>query len=193
VPAVVGQTQADATAALTANSLNVGSISQVYDDHAAVGTVVRTDPPVGSQQRANTTVALFVSKGPQPVKVPAVVGQSRAQATAALTGAGLGVSVTTAYSDTAPSGTVISANPGAGQTVNHGSSVTLVVSKGPPPVVVPNVVGMKDTDAVAALQALGLKVSLQTVGAGTLHLVQTQSVPPNHSVPKFTTIILGVA
>jgi beta-lactam-binding protein with PASTA domain len=191
VPNVAGQKTSAATGAISAASLAVGSVTQVFDDHAAVGTVVRTDPAIGTQQRLDTTINLFVSKGPQPVKMPVVVGLPRSQATAALTAAGLGSAVTLQYSDTIPTGNVISATASAGQTVNHGTAIGLVLSKGPPPVKVPNVVDLHAADAVAQLKSLGLTV---VVHHGTIALdrVLSQSVPAGTIVPKFTTIILDV-
>ncbi|MBN0040675.1 D-alanyl-D-alanine carboxypeptidase family protein [Cellulosimicrobium cellulans] len=68
---------------------------------------------------------------PAKVAVPAgLVGTARAQAEAALTKAGLKVSVTT-QEDAAAAGTVIAVNPGSGTEVAPGSTVTIVVSSGP--------------------------------------------------------------
>ena len=59
-----------------------------------------------------------------------------------------------------PAGQVIGTSPTAGKSVPRGSTVTLIVSSGPPTVVIPtNVVGMTVSAAVAALQSLGLTVS----------------------------------
>jgi len=77
-----------------------------------------------------------VSSGPcnNTVAVPGVVGQARADAEAALTGAGLTVGgVTEVYSDTAPAGTVVGQNPPAGAQAAPGAAVSLTVSKGVDP------------------------------------------------------------
>ena len=192
VPNVAGNSPSQATAALAAASLSVGSTTSVYDDRVPLGRVAGTSPAVGTTQRGGTSIDLLVSKGPLPVKVPPLVGRTQNAATAALTTAGLTTHVTLAYSDTVAKSLVISANPSSGKTVGHGSGVTLVISKGPPPVTVPNVVGESTSVAISRLQALGLKVTLTKVGTGTLHIVQTQSIGPNAVVPKFTTITLGV-
>src|SRR5205823_173905 len=72
----------------------------------------------------------FSANAPQ-VAVPNVVGLTQAAATTTITGAGLVVgTVTTASSNTVPSGSVISENPVAGTQVNAGSAVNLVVSTG---------------------------------------------------------------
>ena len=71
---------------------------------------------------------------PVSVSVPAVVGDTQAAATSAITGVGLVVGTVTAQSSaTVASGTVISQNPASGTSVTSGSAVNLVVSSGPAP------------------------------------------------------------
>ena len=55
-----------------------------------------------------------------------------------------------------PEGDVISQIPAGGSEVARGSTVTITVSKGTPKVSVPNVVGMKEARAQAALSRAGL-------------------------------------
>ncbi|MEE6281698.1 penicillin-binding protein [Georgenia sp. MJ170] len=68
---------------------------------------------------------------PETVEVPGVVGQDEASAVAAITAAGLVPEVTRSESDQ-PTGTVVSTLPGSGNAVEPGSTVTVVVSSGPP-------------------------------------------------------------
>ncbi len=85
--------------------------------------------------------------------VPDVVGQAQATAEASIVAAGLVVgNVTTAYSDTVPAGDVISQNPAGGTEVEIGSAVGIVVSLGQP--IVPDVVGMTEAAATAAITAV---------------------------------------
>jgi hypothetical protein len=71
---------------------------------------------------------------PAVVLVPSVVGQTQATAQSMITSALLVVgTVTQVYSDTVPSGRVISQNPVGGSTAVVGSAVNLTVSKGPAP------------------------------------------------------------
>jgi hypothetical protein len=68
------------------------------------------------------------------VIVPNVVGLTQAQATAAITGAGLTMgTVSTGPSSIVPSGSVSASNPAAGTQVSPGSAVRLLVSNGQPP------------------------------------------------------------
>jgi hypothetical protein len=57
---------------------------------------------------------------------------------------------------------VISQNPGAGASVAAGSAVNLVVSTGPAPVNVPNVVGLTQAAATTAITNAGLVVGAVT-------------------------------
>ena len=98
------------------------------------------------------TVNLVVSAG----ALPPVQGMSFDDAKTALEAAGLDVASAPQedYNDTVPEGQVIGiVEPGP---VHPGDDVTVDVSKGPPFVVVPEIVGMRWPDAQAALAAVGL-------------------------------------
>ena len=93
------------------------------------GTVISQSPT--GQGKEGDKITIVVSQGVQTVKVPSVVNQTQEQAASTLNASGLNVgSVTTEYSETVPEGSVIRQNPGSGKTVDAGTSVDLVVSKG---------------------------------------------------------------
>jgi hypothetical protein len=136
--------------------------------------VISENPLAGTNVGYGSAVNLTVSTGP-PVSVPNVVGLTQAGATGALTGAGLTVgTVSTASSATVPSGSVISENPLAGTGVTSGSAVNLTISTGPPPVSVPNVVGLTQAAATRILTGAGLTVG--TVGTASSATVPSGSV-----------------
>src|SRR6202035_2268356 len=88
--------------------------------------------------------------------------------------------ITTASSSTVPSGSVISENPSAGTSVAPGSSVSLVVSPGPPNVSVPNVVGQTQSAASTAITGAGLSVGTVTTAiSGTVPLGSVISQNPS--------------
>ena len=95
------------------------------------------------------------------VAVPDVVGQTEADATAAITGAGLVAGISQAADDTVPAGSVISQDPAAGTTVPTGTTVNVVVSTGPDTstVPVPDVTGQPEGDAQATLESEGFVVT----------------------------------
>ena len=163
VPNVVGMTQAAAAAAITSSGLTVGTVAEMPSATVPAGNVISQSPLAGNNASPGSAVDLVLSKGPQPVTVPNVVGLSGTDAFTALTNAGLAVgTVAEVYSDAVPAGRVISQNPLAGNSVSPGSAVNLVVSKGPQSVTAPDVVGLSGTDAFTALSNAGLTVGTVT-------------------------------
>ena len=104
------------------------------------------------------TITIAVSKGPQPIPIPAVADQTYTQASSTLSADGFAVREAQAFSTTVPSGRVISTTPPAGTPVLPGTAVTVAVSKGPQLVAVPTVIGDTVGKATAAIQAAGLTV-----------------------------------
>ncbi|MDO5676739.1 MAG: Stk1 family PASTA domain-containing Ser/Thr kinase [Propionibacteriaceae bacterium] len=78
------------------------------------------------------------------------------------------------YSETVPSGVVISTDPGAGERVFRGTDVTLVLSKGPERYPMPSVVGM---DREAAAQVIREHFLL-----GTVTEVYSETVPTDQVI-----------
>jgi serine/threonine-protein kinase len=151
VPNVVGETEPNAVAAITAVDNLTTSVTYEYSDTVASGNVISQNPVGDTAVPIGSSVDLVVSSG-QPV-VPNVVGETEPNAVAAITAVdNLTTSVTYEYSDTVASGHVISQNPVGDTAVPIGSSVDLVVSSGQP--VVPNVVGETEPNAVAAITAV---------------------------------------
>ena len=105
----------------------------------------------GTSATTSTTSAL--------VEIPDLVGQSQADATAALKAAGLAVLITKQASADVPADQVIAMRPNAGGKVPAGTTIELQVSSGPNVVTVPSVQGAAEGDATAQLQALGLVVT----------------------------------
>ena len=179
VPNVVGMTQAAAQTAITSAGLTVGTITQAYSNTVPSGNVISQNPASGATVTPGSAVNLTVSKGPQPVMVPNVVGMTQAAAQTAITSAGLTVgTISQAYSDTVPSGNVISQSPASGASVASGSAVSLTVSLGPPTqVTVPNVVGMAQADAQSALISANLTV-------GTITQAYSDTVPSGNVISQ---------
>jgi serine/threonine-protein kinase len=96
------------------------------------------------------------------VIIPDVTNQTERVATAALTGLGLLVRPQDEYSDTVPVDLVIRTDPVANTEALLGDTVVIVVSLGPAPVEVPNLVGMNQVQATAALAERGLEIAVGT-------------------------------
>jgi len=101
---------------------------------------------------------------PAQVVVPNVVGMTSTAAGTAIAAAGLGLgTVTSASSATVASGSVISETPTAGTMVAPKSDVSVVVSSGPAPVPVPNVVGLTQAAATTSITGVGLTLGTVTL------------------------------
>ncbi len=193
VPQVAGATVDDATTALTDANLTVGGQTQAYDEKIPVGMVVTTDPKPASLLKRGQPVDLVISKGQAPVKIPTVVGTPAATATATLTKLGLKPTTTEDYSKTIAKGSVISSNPKAGTAVPKGTPIALVVSKGPPLVLVPDVYRVPEAEARAALRKAGFNVTVTyPIGFTPFGRVVAQSIDAGKKAPYGSTIEIQV-
>jgi beta-lactam-binding protein with PASTA domain len=189
---LVGASFDDAQAALKAAGLTLGETETPYDDAAPKGSVMAASQPAGTSIPKGSAVVLTVSQGPAPVTVPQVIGATREQATKDLETEGLVASVTEAFSDTVPAGTVIDQDPKTGTAGHRRDAVTIVVSKGPELFEVPNLVTKQYDAAAKALTDLGLVAQRQNVLGGFFGTVRDQSVKPGQMVPRGTTVTLTV-
>ena len=130
VPNVTGATETDAVNTLKANNLTYQKQYQ-YDDNVETGKVISQSPTSGSQVEKKTSVTIVISQGAEPVTVQDVRGADSGSAQSTLSGQGLNVTVQEEYSDTVSQGQVISQSIDPGKTVNKGTDITIVVSKGP--------------------------------------------------------------
>ena len=120
VPVVAGMTVDDATTAIEGASLTVGATTGPTTTRSPAGNVVTTNPAPATSLKRDQAVALVVSQGPAPVKLPNYVGTPAAPAVAALQKAGLKVTSTTAYDKKVPAGSVVSMTPKAGADRSQG-------------------------------------------------------------------------
>ncbi len=196
VPNLIGQTEANATAALVAASLGVGSITRTNSATVPQDTVMGQSPLAGTPVPTGTSVNLLVSLGPVMVVVPDVVGQPQATATSTVFAAKLSYSVNFAASATVPAGSVISQNPVGGTSVPQASFVNLIVSSGPTIAVVPNVIGQTEAAAGAAIASASLTVGTVTrVNSPTIPTGQviSQNPGPGSGVPVNSAVALVVS
>jgi eukaryotic-like serine/threonine-protein kinase len=134
MPNLLGQTPSAAESTLERQGVSLIVVNNTpVTDAGQVGRVVSQDPPGGSLISPDTRVTLEVGEEARTVAVPDVVGLDQTSAEAQLRDAGLNFRVQESEDATVPEGRVLSQNPAAGLQVNRGSTVTIVVSKAPPP------------------------------------------------------------
>ena len=190
VPQVVGKTEDVARRLIEENKLQVAAPESRFSLKVEEGAVISVDPEVGTEVKPDTAVLLVISRGAEPVAVPNVVGKPLAEAKAALTEARLTNEVTEKFDETVPAGVVISQDPASG-TADKRSVVALVVSKGPPLVEVPGVVGKSVGEAQTILTAAGFLNVLSQLPGGP-GMVLNQSPGGGEKAPKGATITLYV-
>jgi serine/threonine-protein kinase len=163
VPTVLGMTLDVATVRLRTHQLEVGQVTQRFDE-AVEGTVVAQEPPDG-KLRWGEKVDLVISKGPQSVGVPDVVGMLVAEAKQTLLQAGFKVIVTDVYSDKFAEGKVVGTIPVVGAEAPEGSTIEIQKSVGPEfkELVMPDVRNMSVAAAKDKLFGMGLRVTVQEV------------------------------
>ncbi|WP_405936377.1 Stk1 family PASTA domain-containing Ser/Thr kinase [Streptomyces sp. NBC_00726] len=104
----------------------------------------------------------YINSG-QFTKVPSLLGQTEKTAEERLSGAGLELKgVERAFSDTVDRGKVISSSPESGARIRGNGSVSLVVSRGPEIIQVPDVAGDRLSDARQRLKKAGLLPGMVT-------------------------------
>lgn len=160
------------------NNFKFGQQKEQFSDKPA-GTVLDQSIEAGlSVKKGVKTIVLTVSKGPNMVRIPDVVGQHRDNAEAALSNAGFVVKYTMDVSDTVQENFVISLSPAEyPQELMYGSDITMVVSSGPTPaepVPVPDVLKLSKEQAITQLTEAGF-----VVNEADITYVNTSAAPAN--------------
>lgn len=163
VPDVRGMSEDDARRALVNAGFVDSLIHTIYDysDTVDNGLVFETSPEANANATKEAEIEIKVSKGarrPEKIDVPNVVGQDVEAAKTQITNAGFTVGSVTQQTNNATVGQVLSQSPTSGK-VDPGTTINLVVSRGPDQVQVPSnlIYGTLD-DARKALSNLGLSV-----------------------------------
>lgn len=138
VPNVVGSSESEAKSTLENAGFQVSVQTGGFSSEYAQGQVMRQDPGAGISVEKGTAINIFISQGPEPEpepepdpSIPDVKGQLRSEAINSLKNAGFQVKEETAYSSTVESDRVISQDRSG--TAPKGSTVVIVISKGPDP------------------------------------------------------------
>jgi eukaryotic-like serine/threonine-protein kinase len=160
IPTVRGLALADAERILASNGFTTSVSSE--QSELPEGTVVRTIPAEGELVRQDLTIEIIVSGGREQVRIPrAILGDPVEDARELLESDAFGLVVREEYRNdpTVPAGIVITTDPAPNELVDRGSTITLIVSSGPEQVIVPDLIGMTETQAIAALRSAGLRGS----------------------------------
>ncbi|WP_411376142.1 protein kinase domain-containing protein [Arthrobacter sp. MPF02] len=192
LPQLEGATLNEAKNVLNTAEMALGTVTEEFNEETPAGIVLAQDPAPGTPARRGTPVGMIVSKGPEPIPVPFVVGQDEDDAVDAIEAAGLNAEVAReeVFDRNIPEGAVVSQAP-AGGTLTRGQTVTLTISKGPRMVEVPSYIGRQAGEARRALEALGFEVRVNNILGGFFGTVRDQE-PVDTEVPEGSVITLTV-
>ncbi|MFN2588903.1 MAG: PASTA domain-containing protein [Actinomycetota bacterium] len=157
------------------------------------GTILSQRPADG-RLAFGSEVEVVVSKGPESIGIPEVVGEKAEKALKILQKAGFEPIAVPVYSNDVPLGVVVYTTPSGGSSAPEGSRVDVAVSQGPKydELTMPDVRGMTIEAATERLERLGLRVHVvQSCGGGGTIVSETQplggsKVRENDLVDVFT-------
>jgi beta-lactam-binding protein with PASTA domain len=166
VPAISGQSLAEVELALQEVNLILGATSEEFNDFVDEGSVLRLVDEdnetlaAGSQVLAGSTLNAVLSAGPLPDVTGLPVDEARETLdSVGVTGV---VGGDGAFSDTVREGYVVEVSLPAGATIRPGDTLTLIVSRGPELVMIPDLVGETIADAKEVLEGLGFEVEVRS-------------------------------
>ena len=199
VPSVSGDTEDNAILELTRAGFSNIETQDEFSETVAVGIVISTNPASGQSIPRDATVIVIVSKGPEPVAVPDLTGDSVDQARSTLENQGLNLVVSSQTVEVSAAsglvGLVADQDPNPGTTVESGSDVVgfLGVIR---QVTVPDVRDTASADADAAIRAAGLLPDITgstiTNDLAQSDLIASQNPAGGTSVDEGSTVDLNV-
>lgn len=194
VPGIVGKSLEDAEQMLTDSKLHWQLKPVEADEDPNV--VTDQEPAEGEMVDEGARITIYYSQG-SGATIPDVANKTEADAKSLIEAAKLKVgSVTEEYNNTIAKGNVISTDPVIGSSVDEGTSVNLVISRGAEgdQAIVPNLVGKKEAVALERLTAAGLKSKVTYIYSDqTKGLVISQTQKSGSSVEKGSVVQYAVS
>ncbi len=132
VPDVERRSLLEARLLIDQARLRIGELREAYDEQVTGGFVIAQDPQPGARVERGRAVNLVVSKGPQRLEMPALVGRPLPDARRLLQEMGITLAEvrTTVSTDLEP-GTVVEQSPPAGARMRAQDPVTVTVAVRP--------------------------------------------------------------
>ncbi len=158
VPNLQGMELKEATEELAALNLKIAVAGRNFSDEVEKDLIISQEPAPEQTVKTGREISVILSKGPEMVQVPNVVGLPQGDAEIQLRNNGLEVGTTDQnYDDRYQLGQVISQSPSGGEAAK-GSKVNLLISKGktPPKVPMPALEGLSLDEAEDRLTEKGL-------------------------------------
>ncbi|MBV9027697.1 MAG: Stk1 family PASTA domain-containing Ser/Thr kinase [Candidatus Eremiobacteraeota bacterium] len=186
-----GMTQTQAQRAIVNAGLRA-RFTKSASETVAADRVIRQSPQAGTAVDRNQVVELVISNGKPLRGLEDVRGYNVNDAQRTLQQEGFAVTVDRRFDNTVKDN-VIDQSPKAETKVPEGSRVTLIVSNGPAPIVVPNFVGLKTDAARALADRLGVTIdTTETIAGEPADTVASQSAAKGTKMDRGATVRLVI-
>ena len=199
VPELTGLSADEARQILQGLFFNIIETVEPNDEFAA-DTIFRTDPAGGIVVEAidniNPQITIFISQGRQTVKMPNLIGQTKATAESILAGMGFAISNVIYDFSNQPADIVFNQAPAADTDMDSSAMITIYVSKGiNPSGTIPNIIGMNKTDAITALNNAGfININfIEEENSAAKETVFNQNPPAGVVFDKTSQVIISIS
>jgi serine/threonine-protein kinase len=156
VPDLRGLAVAEGRDEIASAGLVLGALDSLSHPIVAQGVILGQAPLPGQLAVPGTEVHITSSLGPQLRAVPDLLGVEGARARTVLETSGFVVVIDSTDADVLR-GRVVSTTPAAASMVALPAEIRLMVSRGPPLVAMPALLGLSEAEALTVLDSLGLE------------------------------------
>ncbi len=168
-------------------------LSTTYEE----GVIIETNPKEGTSVKESAEIKLTISKGLEQLEMPDLTNYKQDEAVKALTEMGIpegNISIVEKFSEDIDEGRVIETTPANGESVDLNTGITLFVSMGDTAqtVIVPYVVGYKESEARAQLTDFTV-MTVMVESDQEIGTVVEQSLNRGDRVAKGSTITLSIS
>jgi len=195
-PSLLSQDAAQVAGIAADHGMSVTFAKASFSESVPKSMVLGQEPGPGERIHRNGVITVTVSKGPERYEVPDLVGQTLSAADRMLTDITLVTEVSERRWDARSSrDTVISVDPAPGESMRRGGVVRLVISDGPAPATVPELVGLSEAKARRLVEAQGLAFTVNKKPSDTVPKgdVVSQNLAAGTGVAKKTTVEVTVS
>lgn len=195
VPDLTGRSRGSAERAIERLGLEVQRGQPIANPRMRRGRVLMQTPLPGEEVPRGSTVRIVLSSGPEMRVVPSIRELGRTDAIGLLQRFGFQVAIRRVQ-HRSEENSLIGTIPEAGKQAPVGGRVVIVVSNGPPRVMVPSVLGLMPGDARVRLQAVGLslgRVSYDPFSADSAGTVIAQTPAAGDSLRMGYTVRVTLA
>ena len=196
-PDFKNMTLKEAKTAAKEYNIKIKKGDEVISEDVEKGCIVSQDPEAGTTIKTGSTVTVNISKGLGDGSVPDLKGKKQSELSDYLKAAGFELGTVSEEASDQEKGTVLSQDPAAGEEVEKGTAINVVVSDGSKAkATVPYLVGKSINDAQSALTKAGLSLGSISYEYSSTYVegeVIWQQFDANAQVDKGTSVRVRVS